>query len=111
MWRSAALSRRRLADYGALLLVQAAYTALMRVTRQPARRDSLWQLAVAVSDEAGLPPAAAAAAILAMADMGLFELALDARPVSVRRSGRGKADPDQSEVWRAICRWRTDPRP
>ncbi len=90
--------------------LRAAYTALMRVTRRPVWCGSLWQLAGEVAGEAGMPPVAAAAAVLAMADMGLFELTLDAQPVSVRRSDRAKADPGQSAVWRAVCRWRDEPR-
>ena len=64
------------------------------------------ELARNAGEEAGLDAAPVAAAILAMADLGLFTLALDARPVAARRTGLAKAQPETGAAWRAICRWR-----
>ena len=88
--------------------MRAAYRALMRVTRRPAWCKTLSQLAHMTADEAGIGDVAAAASILAMADMGLFELDLGARPISVRRRDCPKAEPEASAVWRAIQRWRAE---
>lgn len=86
--------------------LRAAYRALMRVGQRPAWCRTPFELAHLVADEAGCGDVAATAAILAMADMGLFELALEDGSVRIRRSDRGKAEPGDSPVWRAIQRWR-----
>ena len=82
------------------------YLALMRVGRRPAWCPSLWQLVHMVAEEAGTPEVAAAASILAMADMGLFKLEMSAGSFAIARSDRAKASPEQSAVWRLIQRWR-----
>lgn len=82
------------------------YRALMRVGQRPAWCRTLYELAHLAADEAGTADVAAVAAILAMADMGLFELSLDGEAAQIRRSARGKAEPGESSVWRAIQRWR-----
>ena len=96
--------RRALPDLDAMREV---YRTLMRVMRRPAWCANLAQLAHMMADEAGVADLTAAASILAMADMGLFELDLSARPVAVRRRDCPKADPEASAVWNAIQRWRT----
>ena len=83
-----------------------AYRALMALAKRPAWCSSLWQLASLAAGAAGLDVAATAASILAMADMGLFELDLGARPVALRRRDRAKADPGESTVWNAMQDWR-----
>ena len=83
-----------------------AYRALMRVGRRPAWCRTLFDLAHLTADEAGMGQVAALASILAMADMGLFELEDGAGGVAIRRVERKKAQPDESPVWRAIQRWR-----
>ena len=82
------------------------YLALMRVGRRPAWCPSLWQLIHMVAEEAGTPDVAAAASILAMADMGLFRLERSAESFAIARSDRAKASPEQSAVWNLIQRWR-----
>lgn len=86
--------------------LRAAYRALMRVGQRPAWCRTLFELSHLTADEAGMPDVGALAAILAMADMGLFELALDGGAVRIRRCEKGRAEPDESPVWRAIQRWR-----
>ena len=86
--------------------LRSAYKALMRVGQRPAWCRTLRQLARMVADESGLEDAAALASILAMADMGLFELKLEGGDFHIRRSGAGRVDPDGSGVWRAIQSWR-----
>ena len=83
-----------------------AYKALMRVMRRPAWFQSLWQLAHITAEEAGQADLTAAASILAMADMGLFTLDLDAHPIALTRNARPKAEPGESEVWRWMQRLR-----
>ena len=83
-----------------------AYKALMRIGRRPLRFRALWELAHAVADDAALPDDAAQAALLAMADMGLFQLDLGSAPLAVRRSEARKAAPEDSWAWLAIQRWR-----
>ncbi|MBQ8109855.1 MAG: single-stranded-DNA-specific exonuclease RecJ [Clostridia bacterium] len=96
-----------------------AYRAAMRVVRRPVWCLSLAQLAYMTAEEAATDDAAAqgpvstpaaAAAILAMADMGLFELDMNSRPVALRRLARAKASPEQSAVWRVMQRWREKER-
>lgn len=100
---NAAAWRERLPD---LEQLRDAYRGLMRVVRRPAWCQSLGQLARLVAEESGLLSLAAAASILAMADMGLFEIDLAARPVAVRRREAPKAAPEDSAVWNTIQRWR-----
>ncbi len=92
----------RLCDLDGL---RAAYTGLARLMKRPLWCASLYELARAVAGEAGMDEVCAAAAILAMADMGLFELNLNAHPIVVRRTGRAKAEPGDSAVWQTLCRW------
>ena len=89
--------------------LRAAYRGLMRVMRRPAWCQSLTQLARLTAEEAGLSALTAAASILAMADMGLFDVDLAAKPLAVRRREKPKAAPEDSEAWNAIRRWRNDP--
>ena len=86
--------------------MRAVYRALLALLRRPAWCQSMAQLSRMVAQEAGVNDLAAAAALLAMADMGLFEIDLGARPVAVRRTGLGRAEPGESAVWSAIQRWR-----
>ena len=86
--------------------MRAVYRALMRVGQRPAWCRTLEQLARMTADEAGVGDCAAMAAILAMADMGLFELSDGDGGMQIRRSPQDRADPEQSAVWRAIQRWR-----
>ena len=83
-----------------------AYKAIMRLMRRPAWLASFWQLCHMVAEEAGLGDVAATASILAMADMGLFELDLSVQPFSLTRCPASKADPEQSAVWKLIQRWK-----
>ena len=83
-----------------------AYSALMRVARRSPRFETAFTLAGAVAGEAGISETAAQAALPVLADMGLFQLDLDARPVRVQRSGVGKAAPEDSWAWLAVQRWR-----
>ena len=87
--------------------LRAAYRAVMRAGQRPVYFRTLEQLACVTAEEAGLDRPGAAAAILAMADMGLFELELS-NPIRVRRSDRRRATPEESAVWQALLRWRTD---
>ncbi len=87
-------------------MLRAAYTGLARLMKRPVWFASLFQLTREAAGEAGLDESAMAAAILAMADMGLFELALDASPVALRRTGVAKARPEDSPAWRWMDRWR-----
>ena len=82
------------------------YRALMRVGRRPAWCPSLWQLVHMTAEEAGAADVAAAASILAMADMGLFALERNGDAFAIARSDRAKASPEQSAIWRLIQRWR-----
>ena len=95
--------RRSLPDVEAL---RGAYRALTALLRRPAWCQSPGQLARMLAEEAGTDDVAAMASLLALADMGLFELDLTARPVAVRRTGLSKAEPESSAVWNAIQRWR-----
>ena len=52
------------------------------------------------AEEAGQADLTAAASILAMADMGLFTLDLEANPIALTRNNRPKAEPQDSAVWR-----------
>lgn len=88
--------------------MRAVYRALMRLMRRPMWCAGLSQLAREAAGEAGVHEITAAASILAMADMGLFELALSARPVAIRRRDCPKAAPEDSAVWRTIQRWRME---
>ena len=83
-----------------------AYRALMRVMRRPVWCRSMGQLARLVAAEAGCGEVSAAASILAMADMGLFGLELQGDGISLSRSDRPKARPEDSAVWNALQRWR-----
>lgn len=85
---------------------RAAYAALMRVLKRPVWCGSLAQLAGIVGEEAGMDAAPAAAAILAMVHMGLFELDLASHPVSIRRTALQKAEPAACAAWRAMEDWR-----
>ena len=91
-------------------LLREAYRALMAAMKRPAWCQTLAQLASLAAGAAGLDIAATAASILAMADMGLFELDLNARPVALRRRERAKADPQASAVWNAMQAWRSTPQ-
>ena len=95
--------RRTLPDLDAM---RAAYVALMKLMKRPVWAQTLFQLACLVAGEAGIGDVAAAASLLAMADMGLFALELGAKPVAVKRLNRPKAEPGSSAVWNAIQSWR-----
>ena len=97
--------RRELPDLPAM---REAYRALAELMKRPAWARSLAELAHMVGAEAGLPDISAAASLLAMADMGLIELDLAARPIAVRRTRLSKADPGHSAVWNALQRWRLE---
>ncbi len=86
--------------------LRAAYRALMAAIRRPAWCQTLSQLARLAAGAAGLDVAATAASILAMADMGLFELDLTARPVILRRCEQVRADLQGSAVWNAMQHWK-----
>ena len=95
--------RKRLPD---LEQMRAAYRGLMRVTRRPAWCQSLFQLSRLTAEESGLDGLAAAVSILAMMDMGLFEIDLAARPIAVRRREVSRAAPEDSRVWNTVQGWR-----
>ena len=95
--------RGQLPDLDAM---RAAYRALVELAQRPIWAQTLPQLAHLVAEEAGMPDIAAAASLLAMADMGLIEMDLTTRPVTVRRTSLAKAEPQGSAVWKAIQRWR-----
>ena len=76
---------------------------LLRLDEKDDRIITMCGMAAGFSALFGTP---LAAAILAMADMGLFELALDASPVALRRTGVAKARPEDSPAWRWMDRWR-----
>ena len=99
----AAAWRQALPDLDAM---RATYRALAVLLRRPAWAQTLRQLAHLAAEEAGVEDVAALTSLLAMADMGLLALDLTTRPVTVRRTGLSKADPQTSAVWRAIQRWR-----
>ena len=82
------------------------YRALMRVLRRPAWCRTLWQLCRMTAEEAGLCEVAAAASLLAMADMGVFDMTLEGGGVLLSRSQRAKASPEDSAVWRAMQGWK-----
>ena len=82
------------------------YRALMALCQRPLRYRGFEQLAHLTGDEAEMDTLAALAAILAIADMGLFEINPSASPPVLRRLPRKKAEPEDSAVWRAIQRWR-----
>ncbi len=83
-----------------------AYRALMAALRRPAWGRTLAQLASLAAGAAGLDAVATAASILAMADMGLFDLDLTSRPVALRRREPVKVDPQASAVWRMLQDWK-----
>ncbi len=96
---------------GALPDLQAmrmAYRALAELAQRPIWAQTLAQLAHLVAGETEMADIAAAASLLAMADMGLIELDLTTRPMTVRRTGLAKAEPQDSAVWQAIQRWRVE---
>lgn len=95
--------RRSLPDVEAL---RGAYRALAALLRRPAWCQSPGQLARLLAEEAGTDEVSAMASLLAMADMGLFELDFTARPIAVRRTGLAKVEPESSAVWNAIQRWK-----
>ena len=89
-----------------LAAMREVYLALMRVGRRPAWCPTLWQLIHMTAEEAGTAEIAAAASILAMADMGLFSIERSSQAFSITRSNRAKASPEQSAVWQMVQRWR-----
>lgn len=89
-----------------LAAMREVYLALMRVGRRPAWCPTLWQLIHMTAEEAGTAEIAAAASILAMADMGLFSIERSSQAFSITRSNRAKASPEQSAVWQTVQRWR-----
>ena len=97
--------RRELPDLDAM---RAAYRALAELMKRPAWCQSLSRLARLVAEEAGAEDVSAMASLLAMADMGLIELDLTTRPLTVRRTKLAKAEPGESAVWQAIQRWRPE---
>ena len=84
------------------------YRAMMTLMKRPLWAQTFAQLAHLSAQEAGQDDVTAAASLLAMADMGLFELDLARSPVGLRRLNRAKAEPGESAVWQAIQRWRTE---
>lgn len=85
-----------------------AYKGFMRVGRRPVWCQTIGQLSRLVAEESGLSDLAACASVLAMLDMGLFEIDWNTRPMGLRRLEKAKAAPEASGVWNAIQRWREE---
>lgn len=85
-----------------------AYKGFMRVGRRPVWCQTIGQLSRLVAEESGLSDLAACASVLAMLDMGLFEIDWNTRPMGLRRLEKAKAAPEASWVWNAILRWREE---
>jgi hypothetical protein len=85
-----------------------AYKGFMRVGRRPVWCQTMGQLSRLVAEESGLSHLAACASVLAMLDMGLFEIDWTTRPMGLRRLEKAKAAPEASGVWNAIQRWREE---
>ncbi|MBQ6374658.1 MAG: single-stranded-DNA-specific exonuclease RecJ [Clostridia bacterium] len=86
--------------------MRTAYRALMDIVRRPVRFQDLSELAHLVASSRDMDERCALASVLALSDMGLFELDMTACPPRVRRLAAQKADPEDSAVWRAIRCWR-----
>jgi hypothetical protein len=85
-----------------------AYKGFMRVGRRPVWCQTIGQLSRLVAEESGLSDLAACASVLAMLDMGLFEIDWNTRPMGLRRLEKAKAAPEASGVWNVIHRWREE---
>ena len=83
------------------------YRALMDAMRRPMWLSSFEQLCRMAAQRAEQEDVTATAAILAMVDMGLFSLDLNARPIALTRSAAAKAAPEESAVWQLMQAWRT----
>ena len=82
------------------------YRALAALGRRPVVIRDLMALAGLAAEEAGQDVRCAMASILAMLDMGLFGIEWGAGSMRLIRLDRKSADPDESNVWRAIQRLR-----
>ena len=82
------------------------YRGLQELTRRPVRFHTMGQLVHLVRAQSDEAPAGALASIVALRDMGLFDLAFDANPARLTRTGIKKADPESSPVWQMIQRWK-----
>ena len=89
-----------------IVQMREAYRAMMRVAGRPVRFHTMEQLAYLVAEEAGLDLRTALASILTMSDLRLISVDTEASPMKLRRNERRRAEPEESEVWRAIQRWR-----
>ena len=85
-----------------------AWRALADISRRPVRFRTLGQLAHLMAAASGLDILGALAALLALLDMELFAVDFESAPPRLRRLDRRKAEPEESAVWRAIQRWRTE---
>ena len=93
----------RLPDLDAM---RRAYRAMVDISRRPVVFRTLPQLVHLLEDYADLDRVAALLSVLAIRDMGLYDIDLTANPPRLQRQNKRKADPDQSPVWQAIERWR-----
>ena len=91
----------RLPDLDAL---RTAYRGLMALAGAAPRCGDAAELASELARQADIDLIAAAAAIPAMADMGLFEIDAGRFPIVVRRSERARVKPEDSALWQWIQR-------
>ena len=89
-----------------LVAMREAFKVLAALSTRPIRFHTLAQLVHLVEAESGLHRAAALASVLAIQDMGLFKIDLEASPPRLKRLAKRKADPEKNPVWQNIQRIR-----
>ena len=89
-----------------LVAMREAFKVLAALSTRPIRFHTLAQLVHLVEAESGLHRAAALASVLAIQDMGLFKIDMEASPPRLKRLAKRKADPEKSPVWQNIQRIR-----
>ena len=87
--------------------LRTAYKGVKALLRSREHWDAFNMLIHLVAAYSGLEYVCAAACLLALHDLGLIQLDLDAQPVGLKLSPMRKTDPETSAVWRALQAWRT----
>ena len=82
------------------------YKALLRLSKRPVKYDRFINLTHLLACDTGIAQIGCAASVLALHDMKLVELDLNALPIAVKLMPMQKTDPDSSAVWRAVSKWR-----
>lgn len=82
------------------------WKSLGRIFVRPVSYHTLRQLVHLIYADTGMDVRTVTAALMAINDMGLVTLDLESKPIRIQKSNIKKADPDASQVWRVIQRWR-----